>query len=218
MNGRTKTQLANLLAQHLSEFELISLALSLNVDYENLEGKSKNAKALDLVVYMDRRGRSNELLDQIQRERPDLAKEIEDIRKEIEELRKMIRETDTKKIPAWIVILVSILLILILVLVGWQIWGQDGNSVSQESSLFQVRVQDDATSDNIENAKVTLDLPGTIPLSAFTDSVGLAAFEIESQYFGELVGLHVEKSGFESWDQNIVLEDGQRPYEVRLKQ
>ncbi len=214
MNGRTKTQLANLLAQYFSKSELMFLASSLGVDYENLEGEAKKAKAFNLVTYLDRRDRSDELLDQIEAKRPNLANEIAKLRKDGSKSHKI----STGKIPRWITIFGAVLLILILVFVGWQIWDRDGNPVSQERFLFQARVWDDATNDDIENAKVTIDLPGTVPISTFTDSVGLAVFEIESQYSGKLVGLHVVKPGYENWDQNIKLEKGQRPYEVRLSQ
>ena len=215
MNGRTKTKLANLLARRFSMSELESLVFSLDdVDFENLEGKTKKAKVEALVAYMERRGRTNELLKQIEVERSDLAIEIAKLRKG----NSKSQVNTIRKRPEWIIILGAVLLILILAFVGWKKWGQGELSVSQERFLFQVRILDDVTNTGVENAKVTLDLPGTVPISTFTDSTGLGVFEIEPQYSEKLVGLHVVKPGYENWDQNIKLEKEQRPYEVRLSQ
>lgn len=53
--------------------ELRALCLDFNVDYENLGGDGKLAKALRLVSHMDHRGRSDELIKRLNESRPEDA-------------------------------------------------------------------------------------------------------------------------------------------------
>lgn len=62
-----------MIALHFDEEELRTLCLLLNIDYESLGGDGKRAKAERLVGYLDRRGRSDELLDKLDQLRPRVA-------------------------------------------------------------------------------------------------------------------------------------------------
>jgi len=62
-----------MIALHFDEDELRTLCLLLNIDYESLGGDGKRAKAERLVGYLDRRGRSDELLDKLDQLRPRVA-------------------------------------------------------------------------------------------------------------------------------------------------
>lgn len=203
MNGRTKTQLANLLAQHLSESELISLALSLNVDYENLEGKSKSAKALDLIVYMDRRGRSNELLDQIEEERPDLSAQVDNIRKlsAAGTLQQIHPLFPTTQLPTWVKAIGSMVLLLLLLVVGWR-W------LAREPAQFtyQVKVQDNDSGEPLQRAKATLVTgSGTAPDTQITDANGFAIFTVPDSLTDRAAMLTIEKQGYQTITQNVTL-------------
>lgn len=52
--------------------ELSSLCQKLNLDYENLSGETRNAKAQTLYEYLDRRGRLLELFEAVNQQRPKL--------------------------------------------------------------------------------------------------------------------------------------------------
>jgi len=62
-----------MIALHFDEDELRTLCLLLNIDYESLGGDGKRAKAERLVGYLDRRGRSEELLGKLDQLRPRVA-------------------------------------------------------------------------------------------------------------------------------------------------
>lgn len=58
---------------YFDEDELRTLCLLLNIDYESLRGEGKRAKAERLVGYLDRRGRTDELLKKLDQLRPKVA-------------------------------------------------------------------------------------------------------------------------------------------------
>lgn len=60
------------LTNHLSDSELRDLCDDLGIDYENLPGQAKSDKARELVLYMSRRNRLEELLRVAQTAHPDL--------------------------------------------------------------------------------------------------------------------------------------------------
>jgi len=62
-----------MIALHFDEDELRTLCLLLNIEYQSLVGDGKRAKAERLVGYLDRRGRSDELLDKLDQLRPRVA-------------------------------------------------------------------------------------------------------------------------------------------------
>jgi hypothetical protein len=66
-----KRALVRILAERFNLSELRSLAFDLDVDVDDLGGSSKNEKALELVQWMDRRGRLPELARTIRQVRPD---------------------------------------------------------------------------------------------------------------------------------------------------
>jgi len=63
-------RLHELLAQHFSLEELRTLCFRLGLDIADLPGEGKSAKARELVTYMERRGRTAELIAAEKRERP----------------------------------------------------------------------------------------------------------------------------------------------------
>ena len=58
------------LQQYLNLEEFRTLCFRLSVDFDSLEGSAKSAKARELVLYMTRHGRLDELIAAIQQERP----------------------------------------------------------------------------------------------------------------------------------------------------
>jgi len=66
-------ELRRLLFQHFSDDGLRSLCQDLAVDYEQLPGQGKEAKARELIAFMEQRGRLADLLAAAARERPHVA-------------------------------------------------------------------------------------------------------------------------------------------------
>jgi hypothetical protein len=68
----TPSRLLTFLNTYFSESELRALCFELEIDFENLEGSTKNGKALALIQYCQRRGRFEELAAHVQQVRPDM--------------------------------------------------------------------------------------------------------------------------------------------------
>jgi formylglycine-generating enzyme required for sulfatase activity len=63
-------QLRRNLIKHFSEDELRDLCFDLGVDYDILPGLGKGNKARELMTYLERRGRTSELVEECRRQRP----------------------------------------------------------------------------------------------------------------------------------------------------
>jgi outer membrane protein assembly factor BamB/tetratricopeptide (TPR) repeat protein len=68
-----RLRLYNLLTQHFDEEELRTLCFSLSVNYDDLRAAGRAGKARELVIYLERRGRLDELMLLCQQERPHVA-------------------------------------------------------------------------------------------------------------------------------------------------
>jgi hypothetical protein len=53
-----------------SENDLRDLCFDMDIDYDNLPGSGKSARARELILYCENRGRLNELTDHVRRLRP----------------------------------------------------------------------------------------------------------------------------------------------------
>lgn len=209
-----EANLIELLEQNYNEDELRYLCVALNIPYESISGDNNKRKALEIVGYMQRRGRLDVLIEKVAQERPNLKPELNNISKQT--------TAHSPNNRVFILIATGIALTLVLIL---GVWGASSffspettpseTAVPTTRFLYQVRVQDNANQP-IENAYVTIDLPGTSPVNEYTDSTGLAALHINNQYAGRNVVLHVTKDGYEDWDQNITIAADERPYEIKL--
>lgn len=65
-------QLRNLLSAHIGLADLKELTFDLGIDYEELAGGSKTIKILELITYLERRGRLGELIGELKDKRPDV--------------------------------------------------------------------------------------------------------------------------------------------------
>lgn len=68
----SREALRRVLDDHYNIEELKDLCLTLGIDYEDIPGDTQSAKARELVLYMQRRDRLAELVEQVMRERPTL--------------------------------------------------------------------------------------------------------------------------------------------------
>ena len=69
-NGATRAQLANKIIDAFNISELKQLCFELGIDYQRLEGNEKGAKVVALILYVERRGRVDDLLQACRRLRP----------------------------------------------------------------------------------------------------------------------------------------------------
>jgi hypothetical protein len=63
-------QLRIALNDYFNADELVELCFTLGLDYENLSGEAKAEKVMELIKYCERRGRTDDLINTIQRARP----------------------------------------------------------------------------------------------------------------------------------------------------
>lgn len=64
------TSLRNAIVKHFSSAELVDLCWDLSIDYDDLPGSTRSAKARELIGFMNRRGRLEQLVVVLQRRRP----------------------------------------------------------------------------------------------------------------------------------------------------
>jgi hypothetical protein len=69
-----KIELLNSMKNAFSTEEIREVCIELGIDYENLGGEGKGAKIRELIQYLERRGRLNELVAIYHRERPDAGR------------------------------------------------------------------------------------------------------------------------------------------------
>lgn len=68
--------LRDLVVKHYAVNELRLLVQSFDLEYENLLGDTKEAKAGELVGHLDRRGQIRQLVDRLRKERPNVARDF----------------------------------------------------------------------------------------------------------------------------------------------
>ena len=68
-----RATLREILSEHFSSDELQTLCFDLNIDFENLGGQSKQAKARDYIAHCERNSRISELVMTVRRLRPKLS-------------------------------------------------------------------------------------------------------------------------------------------------
>lgn len=64
--------LRQILVEHFDLEEMRTLCFDLDVDFDNLRGEGKGAKARELAAHLDRRGQLGQLVEYIRQHRPDI--------------------------------------------------------------------------------------------------------------------------------------------------
>lgn len=86
------TSLPDQISQHFNLEELRALCYDLAIDYENVRGETKEAKALALVVYCARQGRLEQLLTYCQGKRPFLIWTFEQVTNPTDQISQQYRQ------------------------------------------------------------------------------------------------------------------------------
>jgi hypothetical protein len=71
-SGQKRKRLRENIGAFLSESELSTLCFDMNIDYENLPGEGKEAKAREVIAYCERSGRLEELRENCREIRPNV--------------------------------------------------------------------------------------------------------------------------------------------------
>lgn len=211
-------ELIDFIEKYYSNAEFRELCLHLGIDYDSLDADGKRGKARELILYTDRHQKKNKLVSQIKKDRP-----FFDLPSEVDNSTSQSHQVDNFNSRLAILIGAGIAVIILLA-IGYIIFREGlittnvptPTSPANSTFIYQVRVQDKASLDPIANVAVTLDLPGTLPEPTLTDSNGLAVFTLGTQFNGRNALLHVDKDGYEGWNQNITLSADERPYDVRI--
>lgn len=69
-------ELRNILTSGFNVEELKELCLALEVDYEDLAGETRSARALELILHLKRRGHLNRLVEKVKEKRPHFKEEL----------------------------------------------------------------------------------------------------------------------------------------------
>lgn len=69
----SKSHLREIITNYFSSTELRTIAFDLDVDYESFSGRGKSETAIDLIQFLERRGRLNELVAIIRSQRPNIS-------------------------------------------------------------------------------------------------------------------------------------------------
>ena len=82
---------------------------------------------------------------------------------------------------------------------------------------YQVHVRDRTTTADLENAEVRINLGGEfVPKIGYTNNLGITIFDIDSSIVGQRGQLTINAEGYEPYDIDIQLVDGQLPTDIRL--
>jgi hypothetical protein len=76
--AENREALYQVLTEHFSVDEIRTLCFFLKVDYDDLDGEGKTGKVRELISYMGRRERIEELVAEVRRQRPNVAMEQSD--------------------------------------------------------------------------------------------------------------------------------------------
>ncbi len=71
--GGSGVNLVRQMTQAFSLAELAELCFALGIDFDNIPGATRNAKARETYLYLKRRGRVSALLEQLAAQRPDMS-------------------------------------------------------------------------------------------------------------------------------------------------
>ena len=235
-----ESNLAKLLDHNFNEDEMRFLCADLDISYESLPGNNKKRKALEIVDFMQRRGQYDLLVKKVAEERPHLQPQLNAIESDppsgnANQTNPVTVNTNSSEVngnvttvsfynPLIVFIAVAVGVSLLIILGVWGTsWLSSLNEATTDTAVptnrftYQVRVQENSNNQPVENANITIYLPGIPPINDYTDSTGLAVFRIDNQFANELVTLHITKDGFEDWDQNITIKADEQPLEIKLE-
>lgn len=91
-----KVELLERLRQLFSEGEIRDICFELDIDYESLSGSGKGGKSRELINYLSRRERLNDLITICQRERPNISWLVDNSSNDIQEQSSQFEESLTK--------------------------------------------------------------------------------------------------------------------------
>lgn len=183
------------LTQYFSDGELRDLAFDLGVDYESLPGQGKADKARELVAHLERRGRLDELREQLQRLRPGMSR----------------NGPRPRRSSTWAVVIIATLAVAAVIVAI--VLATRGAGFS-----YAVHVQDKDTGLDVPNAQITIYLgEGEAPATGTTDTHGYARIAIDTSHEGQPATLVVEAARYKRFTQAVTLGKDDLPLTVPLE-
>lgn len=225
-NQLQSTELHKVLLEYFDQGELQTLCFYLNVDYDALSGEGKANKARELVQYLERRGRINELKIEIIKRRPRIPWTDTPLGSPPEQSQRIDMSNSRQSRKAIIIgAAVAFLFIIAAISDAFGAWEGIKNLFSLspatiESFDYQVRVErieNENRNEPIRNAEVIIEIGGFAPKNDTTDVNGLARIFIDASRAGKPGRLIINADGYEQYIENIDLTLNSLPDVVLLK-
>lgn len=119
--------------------------------------------------------------------------------------------------PQIMVALIAAAATIIVILIGLVKLNSPDTSSPESSFQYQVRVQDRDTSNNLSNARVTIEMADVAPLDTFTDNNGYTQMTIDAKRAGKPARIIVETKGYQRYEQTINLFQESLPDVIKLE-
>lgn len=188
MKNLSRQEIFSILTSKFSLKELKSLCFRLGIDDDILPGQEKDSKSIELIEYLERRDRLNELIKIIEETRPDI--------KYLYSVNFIKRITRIISLKHALEILILFSIAIILVIKGFPINGFD----------YRVRVQSHTTGEYIANAKLRIESKGT-SLREVTDAEGQAKFFIPHSLIGQEGRIIIDANAYNRYELSIEISD-----------
>ena len=231
----SKNKSANLREVHrlIAEFfdlsGLNTLCFGLGIDFEDLSGSNKNDKIRELIKYTIHHGRLSELLESLQKERPNVIwPSVEYLPQDrpFPFIKNIIDFRGCAFQFGSIAVVISLLVPILFVAGIWFISSFEflnnaptptpTSLISIGSFDYFVAVRDRNTRDAIDNARVLIQSPGNAAIINFTDANGHASFRIPERISGQVGKIEVQADNYELYIQNLTIVTDQLPAEIQL--
>jgi len=204
------------LSRCFDEEELRTLCSDLGVDYDSLRGEGKEAKVRELIAYHVRHDRILQLVATLKEQRPDVP--WQELLGPLPPAPRPVRPTPSERGRNRMVkIAVALIGAIATIIVGyWQFVPKPIREPRPQELSCRGRVIDAATGDSIYQAKVTLEIPGSLPVIGYTDTDGVYSLSAES--YSTSVGgrVRVEATGYERFERIVTVSCTPRFEEILL--
>lgn len=198
------TPLRQVLAERYTAEDLENLCFDMGVPYDSLPGQGTPAKARELLVHLNNRGRIPELIRKTRAQRPDI---------DWDEIAKLIESPlaclGSPRRQALVVLAAVIALVAVLALLALATGSIRPGSIPTPTPpatfLYQVRVLAEGTGAPVRDAKVIVEISGAPPMDGLTDRDGVAPFPVDTARDGQQARLIVEATGYQRFDQAVNL-------------
>jgi len=196
--------LRQVLADQYTAEELETLCFDLGVKYDSLPGQGTPAKARELLVYLNHRGRIPDLIMTVREQRPN--NNWDEIVRLIESPLACLGPPRRQALVVLAAVIALVAVLALLALATGSIRpGSTPTPTPPATFLYQVRALAEGTGAPVRDAKVIVELSGAPPLDGLTDRDGVAPFPVDMARDGQPARIIVEATGYQRFDQAVNL-------------